>query len=456
MTSSTEAKRALVISLDGLDARYLHERDALGLRIPTLRRLMSEGATARGVATIYPSVTYPVHTTIATSTYPAKHGIYGNQLFEPPDGPQTGDWHWFARDIKADTLWDAAVRANLTVGIVSWPVAAGAGDWNVPEILLPTFTNEEALARIIQHSRPAGFIQEVMRHDPALFNQVTRDEHDELRTRVAEYIIEAKRPHLLLVHLFDFDHWQHDYGPFSSEAIAILEKLDGYISRLISACERAGTLSETAIYIISDHGFVPISRLCHPNVLLAENGLLDLTEEKDEGGNAREIVTDWRAYTYPTGCSCAIILRDAGDAQTLERVRAVFSPLAGNNGSGIARVIEREELTQLNANSDAALMLEAADDFAFGTNCTGESVTPSVQRGQHGLLPDRYNASFIAAGRGIRPQTDLGNLRMIDIGPTVAHSLGLKLQDAVGEAIEGIRDEVGMRRRGSVGEEKET
>ena len=41
-----EAKRALVISLDGLDARYLMRRDEYGLRIPTLRRLMAAGSAS--------------------------------------------------------------------------------------------------------------------------------------------------------------------------------------------------------------------------------------------------------------------------------------------------------------------------------------------------------------------------------------------------------------------------
>jgi predicted AlkP superfamily pyrophosphatase or phosphodiesterase len=52
-----KAKRAIVISLDGLDARYLNRRDEFGLKIPNLRRLMSEGATARGVVSVFPSVT---------------------------------------------------------------------------------------------------------------------------------------------------------------------------------------------------------------------------------------------------------------------------------------------------------------------------------------------------------------------------------------------------------------
>ncbi|HEV2763582.1 MAG TPA: alkaline phosphatase family protein, partial [Pyrinomonadaceae bacterium] len=76
-SSPATARRALVVSLDGLDARYLRRADEFGLKIPTLRRLMREGVWAEGVVGVYPTVTYPSHTTLVTGARPARHGIYG-------------------------------------------------------------------------------------------------------------------------------------------------------------------------------------------------------------------------------------------------------------------------------------------------------------------------------------------------------------------------------------------
>ena len=42
----------LVISVDGLDNRYLANCDEMKLKIPNLRRLMAEGQRARGVVGI--------------------------------------------------------------------------------------------------------------------------------------------------------------------------------------------------------------------------------------------------------------------------------------------------------------------------------------------------------------------------------------------------------------------
>jgi predicted AlkP superfamily pyrophosphatase or phosphodiesterase len=440
---SGPAKRVLIISLDGLDARYLQKRDEYGLKIPALRRLMAEGATARGVTAVYPSVTYPSHTTIVTGVLPSRHGIFGNELFEPPGTERTGGWHWFARDIRAETLWDVAARNNLKVGMVSWPVGGGAGDFNVPEILAFGKPLHETVKLMKANQRPQGLIEEVESRDPQLYLGANKDEQDDMRTRFAEHLISEKRPDVMLVHLFDLDHFQHDYGPFTPEAFAMLEKVDGYVGRMLAAASRAGTLAETAVFIVSDHGFLPVSKLVHPGVLLSRAGLIQIREEKDEQNRARAVVTDWRAYPYVTAGSCAIILRDAKDEETLKKLRSLFGPLAGREGSGILRVLEAKEVRALGADPNAALMLEAADGYSFGKETGGEAITSNPQRGQHGFLPTRadYYASFIASGAGIGRRGDLGIVRMIDLGPTIAHTLGLNLRQADGRAIKGMKDE---------------
>jgi predicted AlkP superfamily pyrophosphatase or phosphodiesterase len=155
-----QATRAIIISLDGLDVRYLQKRDEYGLKIPTLRRLMNDGVMAQVIG-VYPSVTYPSHTSIVTGADVARHGIYSNEIFEPPDKTQTGSWYWFARDIRVETLWDAAAKAKLSTAMISWPVSAGVGDYNFPEIFKPGGTREESLFVIKKQARPAGFVEEV-------------------------------------------------------------------------------------------------------------------------------------------------------------------------------------------------------------------------------------------------------------------------------------------------------
>ncbi len=434
------ARRVILISLDGLDARYLRRADEFGLKIPTLRRLMKEGVTARGgVVPVYPSITYPAHTTIVTGARPVRHGIYGNEVFDPSD-PQARNGLWFARSIRAETLWDAAARARLSVGLVSWPVAGGAGDWNMPEFWRPGGTQGESLADINANARPRELPAEIAAREPRLYALANADEQDDMRTRFAEHIIREKRPQVMLVHLFDLDHFQHDYGPLTKEAFAILEKVDGYVGRILRAAEDAGTLSETAVFIVSDHGFRPVRKLIHPGVFLQQWGLIKTKEVTDEKGTTRTVVTDWQAWPYVANGSCVVMLRDPNDAVTASRVSLIFRNYREAQGGGYRTVLDvlpRKYLDGLGVHPSAALMLEAAEGYSFGSNLTGEPVTDNKQRGAHGYLPTTrdYRASFIASGAGVERRGDFGTVRMTDVGPTIARTLGLTLRDAEGKPL---------------------
>lgn len=428
-----EAKRIIVISLDGLDWRYVSSSPSAS-RIPTLKRLMDEGVSS-GVVTVYPSVTYPSHTSIVTGAYPSRHGIVGNDIFDPAI-LQSREWYWFARAIQVETLWDAASREKLSTAMVSWPVATGAGDYNVPEILKFGGKFPDTLALIKANARPQGLVEEIERADPQLYARVTKDEQDDMRTRFAEYIIERKRPQVMFIHLFDLDHFQHDFGPFTSEAYAILEKTDAYVARILSAAERAETLQETAVFIVSDHGFLPTTKLIHPGVLLAQAGLLKLAEEKDAQGKLRLSVREWRALPYTSNGSCAIILRDPNDKDALTRARAIFSGLE-SEGEKVLSVLGAREIRALHANPRAALMLDAKEGYSFGNNYAGEAIAANPQHGAHGYLPSKYRNTFIASGAGVRRRGLLNSsrsVRIIDLGPTIGNVLKLKLRTAEGHA----------------------
>src|SRR5918912_2988747 len=103
----------VMISIDGLIPEYYTAPAPLGLKVPTLTQMKLNGAYADGVEGVYPSVTYPSHTTLITGVRPALHGIIQNRVFEAPPDKQTKEWYWFAKDLKTETLWSMAKRAGL-------------------------------------------------------------------------------------------------------------------------------------------------------------------------------------------------------------------------------------------------------------------------------------------------------------------------------------------------------
>src|SRR3954464_14718992 len=69
----------VLVSLDGLAAFYLNDPKA---EMPNLHALAKEGAYAKSMEAVIPTVTWPNHTTLVTGTTPRLHGVIGNNFFD--------------------------------------------------------------------------------------------------------------------------------------------------------------------------------------------------------------------------------------------------------------------------------------------------------------------------------------------------------------------------------------
>src|SRR6185437_14181049 len=200
-----------VISVDGLDNRYLANADAMGLKIPNLRRMMREGQVARGVVGVFPTITWPSHTTLITGVDPVVHGILGNQR------PRTegGGYYWTVSFLKVPTLLDAAHQAGLKIATITWPVTVDAPvDWNLPEYFQRRRGGFMDTRSIESKEKPAGLVERIAAAYPS-FPQEWMD--DRTRILAAVYLLQHEHPDLMLVHLVDLDSEEHDDAPFTRE-----------------------------------------------------------------------------------------------------------------------------------------------------------------------------------------------------------------------------------------------
>ncbi|MGH9759416.1 MAG: alkaline phosphatase family protein, partial [Blastocatellia bacterium] len=80
--ANTELKRTLIlISLDGFRWDYLDRGVS-----PNINALASAGVRAKSLIPVFPSLTFPNHYSIVTGVYPEKHGIVGNEMYDPQFG----------------------------------------------------------------------------------------------------------------------------------------------------------------------------------------------------------------------------------------------------------------------------------------------------------------------------------------------------------------------------------
>src|SRR3954463_14645128 len=68
-------RRVIIVSIDGLMPAAYVAPDAHNLKIPTLREIVRNGAWSDGARSVFPSITYPAHASIATGADPGVHGI---------------------------------------------------------------------------------------------------------------------------------------------------------------------------------------------------------------------------------------------------------------------------------------------------------------------------------------------------------------------------------------------
>jgi predicted AlkP superfamily pyrophosphatase or phosphodiesterase len=376
--------KLMVFSVDGLDWRYIRDRDALGLRIPNIRKLLAKSQFADGVVGVWPTITWPSHTTMLTGVRPDQHGILAN-AGGPPDPALS---YWSAAKIKMPTLTQCVARAGRTIGAVNWPVTVDAAiNWNLPEVYARRNGDSSDMQTVDRFGTP-GLVNEIARQYPS-FNQQWLD--DRSRTLAAIYLLKKKQPDLMLLHLAELDSQEHDEGPFVPHAYAVVERSDELIGDILKVLPKDYDLA-----LVSDHGFERIDQIANLKVMAAADSVAGALNV-----NAFLVsTTDAKAAAW----------------------------LRGQAGKGdIGREISHDELVKYAPSlSDAVAAFEPAAHVQFAAAASGEPHSTPKTKGEHGFWPTRpdYHSIFLFSGPGVKPGK-LGEIEMVSLEDRFAAAMGL-------------------------------
>lgn len=391
----------VIISIDGLRPEFYRPGSALATNCPNLVQLRDAGSYARSAIAVYPSMTYPGHASIATGVKPERHGVTANTVFVPGE---EGRGFWFASDLKVPALWDVAHAAGLKVGAVSWPTTGGARtiDWNIAEFWSTAAGTQAQMMR--QHSTP-GLVGELPRAAdwPAWDAYVARQ---------AVRILREQRPDVLLVHFVEPDKVQHRGGRTAAELPAAMQRVDRWTAEVVAAAGAAVT-----VIVVGDHGFSDVEQSVAPNVALAREGWITVTEGK---------VSGWRAFVENTGGSARVHLRDATD-------RAAVVALLAEAGRDLWEVTDGEPV-----------WLEAQPGKMFSGSFQGTNLVRRASiKGNHGYRPEKpeMHTGFLIAGRGVNVGVVLEQISLLDVAPTAAALLGVTMTDVEGRVLRELLDE---------------
>ncbi|EMG27709.1 putative pyrophosphatase [Listeria fleischmannii subsp. fleischmannii LU2006-1] len=133
-----------ILSFDALGAKDLEDIESL----PNFKKNKKKLAHIfKKVRSIYPSLTYPAHTSIITGHYPITHGIVNNTKIQP--NRTSPDWYWYKDAIKVPTLYEIAKAKGYKTASFLWPVAAQSGiDYNIAEIFPNRFWLNQVLVSL--------------------------------------------------------------------------------------------------------------------------------------------------------------------------------------------------------------------------------------------------------------------------------------------------------------------
>jgi predicted AlkP superfamily pyrophosphatase or phosphodiesterase len=377
---SAARHKLLVISIDGMDWRYLRDADRLGLKLPHIRRLLAKSQVADGVVGVWPTVTWPSHTSMLTGVPPFRHGILANA-----SGPlDIGQSYWSATKIKVPTLTQCAMAGGLTTAAVNWPVTVDANlTWNLPEVYAKRNGDSSDLPTVDRYGTP-GLVAAITRTYPSF---AYRWLDDRTRTLAAVYLLKTKQPDLMLLHLAELDSEAHEEGPFTPQANAVAERSDELLGDILKAMPKG-----YAVALVSDHGFEKIDHTANLKAMAAAAGV---TGE----------------MTIASG------MVSTKDAQVAAWLRAQ------SGKADVGREIAPAEVKRF-AGLDVAAAFEPAPHVTF--SASGAVHGEPANAGTHGFWPTRpdYHSIFALSGAGIRPGK-LGEIEMVSLKDRFAQVLGL-------------------------------
>lgn len=289
-------QKVFVIGLDGATFDLILPWVEAG-KLPVLGGLM-RGGTYGPLLSTYPPLTGPAWSSFVTGKSPAGHGVL--EFFRRQEGSYRQVLN-NRLDIDGKSLWRCLSEGGKTVGVIGVPLTyppekvsgflitglltpPGRRDFTYPPELLDELESEVGEYRL-RHDEE---------HIPNNPYPLLNEEYEVLENNLqaAIYLMSHKPWDFFMLHILGTDRIQHefwhiidpkhpDHNPAEVEqlgnvVLSFFERVDAAVGRLLEGIDQ-----ETAVILMSDHGFGPVYKFINFNTWLLEQGLLRLKRTPD-------------------------------------------------------------------------------------------------------------------------------------------------------------------------------
>ncbi len=273
--------KAFILGLDGMTLRVLEPYTREGL-LPNFRKVMKGGAHGVLRSTI-PPTTPPGWTSLATGKNPGKHGVFE---FVRREGYDT---HVITRTTSpnADPIWNILSRSGRNSIVLNVPCTYPpdpvqgmmVSGFMTPsldkEFVHPPERKQEIFDLIPDYTIDLDEREFIFSKDKDLLRRKVFTITDNLGKLMNHYL-RSESWDLFFIVFTGPDRIQHflwdQILEFQPECVQYYQRLDRILGDILKQIE-----DEAVLFIVSDHGFMPIRKGFYLNNFLQEQGLLQFS-----------------------------------------------------------------------------------------------------------------------------------------------------------------------------------
>lgn len=346
-------RRVAAIGLDGVPHRMIRDLTGRGV-MPATAKLFDLGHDC-AMETCQPPVSSVAWTSFMTGANPAKHGIFG---FMERRRESSGIYFPNASQIQAPTLWDILTAAGKTTVAVNIPQTYPARETN--GVIISGFVAVDLEKAVYPHSLVAALRKMDYRIDVDYQNA---DERKEAFFKDLFYTLKKRRDVLLyllektpwdlfigvftgtdrLLHYF-WNDYEDPQSPWHQTVLDYFRAIDTVIGELT---EKMGL--DTALLMLSDHGFARLEKEVYLNAWLRQQGYLHFLadpprsyEDIDLGRSRAFALDPGRIYINAAGMKDKSLSGGDLAARLAEELLGLRDEKTGR--AIISKVLSRDEL----------------------------------------------------------------------------------------------------------------
>lgn len=412
------------------DAMVYEDLDRLKNK-PVFSKFYNEGARVNRIRTIYPSLTYPAHTSILTGVRCGRHGIVNNEPSEV--GNLKCDWYWFHDPVKVQDIHDVAKRAGLTTASIFWPVTGAhkSIDYLVAEYWAQG--KDDTLEKAYKRAGTTDkMFEETVKPLENVLSSWDSPKTDEGKIVLSCDVIRRYKPNLLTIHMGQVDHYRHRYGVKNDMVDKGVDQSERFMQMIFDACKDAGIYDDTDFVVCSDHGQINYNRKMNLNALFVREGLISLNEDGS--------IKDWKAWAKSANYSAQIYVKDKKD---LETVKQILERNCQQGNMGIGKVMTTSEAKEeFGLYGDFDFVIESDETTLFFSKWEEPLFSPyepaeGYERASHGHNPNvGPQPIFLGYGPHFRSGVVIPQAEIVDEAPTFAKVLGLAMSDTDGHCMD--------------------